>query len=401
MNSDRGALTGFKVVDLTRVLAGPFCTQTLADHGAEVVKIEPPTGDETRGWGPPFAEGEAAYFLGINRNKRGIALDLSRAEGQEVLFRLLEGADCLIENFKAGTLEKWGIGYDAALKARFPRLIHCHITGFGEDGPLGGAPGYDAVAQALSGMISINGHPQGQPVRVGMPMADLGAGLVALYAILMAALERERSGQGQSIEVTLYDSAFSLLHPYNANYLLSGKRPERTGNQHPNIAPYDVYQTKSCAVFIGIGNDRQFARFMAELGKPEIAQDSRFASNADRNLNREALTALLRARLADEDGFALSERLLALGVPCGAVQEIPEVVAHPHTAHREMVVEKDGYRGTGLPAKLKRTPGTVRARPPHFAEHSREVLTELGYSDGEVDALAQAGVVVLPKEAAK
>lgn len=396
-----GALQGFRVVDLTRVLAGPFCTQSLADHGADVIKVEPPSGDETRGWGPPFAEGEAAYYLGVNRNKRSIAIDLGRPEGREVLLRLLEGADLLIENFKPGTLEKWGLGYEATLKARFPRLIHCRITGFGADGPLGGFPGYDAVAQALSGMISINGGPETGPVRVGMPMADLGAGLIALYAVMMAAYERERSGQGQSIEVTLFDAAFSLLHPYTANYFVSGERPVRTGNAHPNIAPYDVFQTRTCAVFLGIGNDRQFARFCAELGRPEIAEDPRFATNADRVRNRAALGPIIQGMLKEADGVELSARLLRLGVPCGAVLEIPEVAAHAHTAHREMVVACEGYRGAGLPAKFARTPGRVVRRPPHYAEHAHEILSEMGYSEAEIERLAAGGAVALPKQAAE
>jgi crotonobetainyl-CoA:carnitine CoA-transferase CaiB-like acyl-CoA transferase len=401
MTERDGALAGFKVVDLTRVLAGPSCAQALGDHGAEIIKVEPPAGDETRGWGPPFDDGEAAYFIGVNRNKRSIGLDLSCPEGQEVLFRLLEDADLVIENFKTGTLEKWGVGYDEVLKERYPRLIHCRITGFGADGPLGGIPGYDAVAQALSGMMSINGTPDSGPVRVGMPMADLGSGLIALYAIMMAAYEREKSGQGQSVEVALYDAAFSLLHPYNINFFTSGKPPQRMGNQHPNIAPYDTFETTTCEVFLGVGNDRQFRRLCETLGKPKLADDPRFGSNAERSGNREALTGELDALFAATKGEEISMRLAEAGVPCGAVLEIPEVCEHPHTAHRNMVIEEDGYRGIGIPAKFSRTPGRMRRTPPHFAEHNHEVLHELGYSNAEIAGLVSAGVLVEPKKAAE
>ncbi len=392
--TSRGALAGLRVIDLTRVLGGPYCTQILGDHGAEIIKVEPPQGDETRDWGPPFQDGMSSYFAGINRNKRGVALDLSRAEGREVLLRLLEGADILVENFRTGTLEKWGIGYEEVLKERFPRLIHCRISGFGADGPLGGLPGYDAVVQACAGIISVNGSPACGPVRVGTPIVDLGAGLIAVNAILMAALERERSGQGQFVEVALYDSAISLLHPQAANWFMSGKPPKLVGDSHPNISPYDQFATATCRIFLGVGNERQFRRLCAELGKPAIADDPRFVGNPDRVRNRAALNAELEALLAQHDGAALCQRLLALGVPAGPVLDVPEVLEHAHTRHRDMVVEMDGYRGTGIPIKLARTPGRAQRPPPRFAEHGREVLAEAGYGASEIDALAAAGVLV-------
>ena len=299
------ALTGFRVIDLTRVLGGPYCTQILGDHGAEIIKVEPPQGDETRDWGPPFAGDYASYFAGVNRNKRSIALDLSREQGRAVVMRLLEGADVLVENFKTGTLEKWGMGYEQCLKARYPRLIHLRVSGFGADGPLGGYPGYDAVVQACAGLISINGSPACGPVRVGTPLVDLRAGLIAVNGILMAALERERSGLGQSIEVTLYDSAISLLHPHAANWFMSGKTPQLAGDSHPNISPYDQFATASCRIFLAIGNDRQFRRLCEELGRPEMAADARFAGNAQRIANRAALTAELESLFAKRDGEAL------------------------------------------------------------------------------------------------
>jgi crotonobetainyl-CoA:carnitine CoA-transferase CaiB-like acyl-CoA transferase len=389
-----GALAGIKVIDLTRVLGGPYCTQMLGDHGAEIIKIEPPQGDETRTWGPPFHGDAASYFIGVNRNKRGIVLDLSKPQGREVLFRLLDGADVLIENFKTGTLEKWGMGYEGVLRARFPRLIHCRVSGFGADGPLGGYPGYDAVVQGMAGLMSVNGEPDGAPVRVGVPVVDLATGMNATIAILMAVIERTRSGKGQFVEATLYDSAIALLHPHLANFFLNGKPPVRTGNAHSNVSPYDQFRTGTKRIFLGIGNDRQFARLCAEIGHPELATDPRFKSNGDRVTNRAALRVVLEAALATVDGEALTTKLLEQGVPAGPVLEVPDVAAHPHTRHRLMVVEKDGYRGTGNPIKLSRTPASVRRLPPQFGAATREVLGEAGYSASEIEALIAAGVAI-------
>ncbi|HCP01609.1 MAG TPA: carnitine dehydratase, partial [Rhodospirillaceae bacterium] len=266
-----GALAGLKVVDLARVLGGPYCTQILADHGADVIKVEPPQGDEVRDWGPPFHEGDASYFTGLNRNKRSIGLDLKIPEGREVLLRLLEEADVLIENYKTGTMEKWGLSYDDVLAKRFPRLIHCRISGYGADGPLGGFPGYDAIVQAMTGWFSINGGADKVPTRVGIAAVDMGTGLYSCVGILMALFERQKSGRGQYIDMTLYDCAISLMHPHIPNYYLSGGEvPGITGNQHSNIAPYDKFSTKTVDVFIGAGNNRAFQRLCDVLGRPEL-----------------------------------------------------------------------------------------------------------------------------------
>ena len=247
MTDDRaGALAGITVIDLTRVLGGPYATQILGDNGAEIIKVEPPQGDEVRDWGPPFDAGrDASYFIGLNRNKRSLGLDLSRPEGRDVLLRLLEHADILIENYKPGAMEKWGLGYQAVLQPRFPKLIHCRISGFGADGPMGGFPGYDAVIQAMCGMFSINGMPESGQTRIGIPLVDIGTGLYAAIALLMALVERERSGLGQFIDMTLYDAGVALMHPHIANYVLSGKVPGLTGNAHPNISPYDKFPTRT------------------------------------------------------------------------------------------------------------------------------------------------------------
>jgi formyl-CoA transferase len=399
--TNTGALAGLKVIDLTRVLGGPYCTQMLGDHGAEVIKIEPPQGDETRTWGPPFQGDAASYFIGVNRNKRGVALDLARPEGRAVLFRLLESADVLIENFKTGTLERWGMGYEAVLKDRFPRLIHCRVSGFGADGPLGGYPGYDAVIQGMAGLMSLNGEPEGAPVRVGVPVVDLATGMNASIAILLALQERQRSGRGQLVEVTLFDSAVALLHPYTANWFLSGKPPARTGNQHPNVSPYDQYRTKTKRIFVAVGNDRQFQRFCAEIGRPELVSDPRFRSNADRVTNRAQLREELEAILASIDGERLAMTLLEKGVPAGPVLDVPDVVNHPHTRHRGMVVERGAYRGVGNPVKLSRTPMSLREAPPAFGSATRDVLTEAGLTEAEIDALFAAGVAMeTPRKAA-
>ena len=361
-----GALAGLRVIDLSRVLGGPSCTQILGDHGADVIKVEPPQGDETRSWGPPFLDDTASYYIGVNRNKRGIALDLAKPDGRAVLLRLLERADVLVENFKAGTLERWGIGYEPLLRDKFPRLIHCRITGFGGDGPLGGYPGYDAAVQGMAGLMSLNGEAGGEPLRVGVPVVDLATGLNATIGILMAVLERQRSGRGQLVEATLYDCALALLHPYAANWFLSGRAPQRTGNQHPNVAPYDQYRTRTKRIFLAIGNNRQFLRFCAEIGKPELAEDARFRNNKDRVANRAPLRRELDAAMAVLEGEALTMRLLDRGVPCGVVQELADALTHPHTAHRQMIYERDGYRGVGAPAKLSRSPASLRLKPPRF-----------------------------------
>ena len=392
-----GALAGFRVIDLTRVLGGPYCTQILADNGAKVIKVEPPQGDEVRDWGPPFKGGLSAYFAGVNRNKRAVGLDLRTPEGQAVLFRLLEDADVMIDNFKPGSLERWGIGYEDVLQARFPKLIYCSITGFGADGPFGGFPGYDAVAQALSGQISVNGTPETGPVRLGIPIVDLATGLFAAIGVLMAAEERRRSGRGQRVDASLFDTGVALLHPQAANFFMTGKTPMPTGNSHPNISPYDQYPTGKGNLFLAIGNERQFRLLWQELGRPEVADDPRFLRNSDRIENRAALNALITEALADRHAEEVSRHLLARGVPAGAVLTIPEMAAHPHTAHRDMVVEIDDYRGTGLPIKFGRTPGAARAKPPLYGSATREVLSEAGYGADEIEALIEQGVVLVER----
>jgi formyl-CoA transferase len=389
-----GALAGIKVIDLTRVLGGPYCTMILSDHGAEVIKIEPPQGDEVRDWGPPFHDGDASYFIGINRNKRSLALDMSTPEGKAVLLRLLEGADVLIENFKPGSMEKWGLGYETVLAPRFPGLIHCRISGFGADGPLGGLPGYDAILQAMTGLMSANGDASTGPMRLGTAIVDMGTGLYSAVGILMALQERTRSGRGQYLDMTLYDCGMALLHPQAANYFLNGKRPTGTGNPHPNLVPYDKFPTRTCEIFIASGNNGQFRKLCELIDRPEMADDPRFADNGKRNINRAALTEALAAAFAQHDGKELALKLIRGGVPAGPVLPVDESTAAPHTAHREMVTELEWYRGLGTPIKLSRTPGGTRGTPPRFGEHGAEVLAQHGYKPDEIDALTASGVVL-------
>jgi len=390
----RGAMTGLKVVDLSRVLAGPLCTQMLADHGADVVKIEPPAGDETRGLGPPFdSAGQAAYFGAVNRGKRGMALDLSRAEGRAVLEILLAGADVLVENFLPGTMERWGLGYEANLSERFPRLIYCAISGFGADGPLGGLPGYDAVLQAICGLMSINGTPEAGATRVGVPIVDYVTGYNAFSGVLLALAARERTGTGQRVEVTLFDTGLSLLVPHAANWICSGGVPRRTGSAHPNIAPYDKFASADGEIFLGILNDGQFRRFCQKVERSDLLDDPRFRTNADRLSHVAALRAELERTLTAFKSDDLCRELMQAGVPAGAVNTVPQAFTQPHTSHRDMLIDSEGHRAPGIPVKLTQTPGGAGRRPPRFGEHTVEILAEAGFDQAAIDGLITTGVV--------
>ncbi|MCW5658938.1 MAG: CoA transferase [Burkholderiaceae bacterium] len=359
-----GALSGVRVVDASRILGGPLCGQILGDHGADVLKVEPPQGDDTRQWGPPFTDrGVASYYLGLNRNKRLLSLDLAVPAGRDALLALLADADVLIENFKTGTLEKWGIGHET-LAERFPRLIHCRVSGFGADGPLGGLAGYDAAVQALTGLMSVNGEAGGDALRVGLPVVDMVTGMNAAMGVMLALLERARSGRGQFVEAALYDSGLSLLHPHAANWFVDGKSPRRTGNAHPNIYPYDNLRTGTEPVFFAVGNDRQFQILCRHIGVPWLAEDPRYATAGARSSNREALKEALERQLARFDGHQLAGELVNAGVPAAVVMSVPQALQHAHTQHRGMVVElPGGYRGVGAPVKLSRTPATYRFAP--------------------------------------
>jgi crotonobetainyl-CoA:carnitine CoA-transferase CaiB-like acyl-CoA transferase len=394
-------LTGLRVLDISRVLAGPYCAQLLSDHGAEVIKVEPPAGDETRSLGPPFIGESAAYFSALNRNKRALALDLTQESGRAVLLRLLEDTDVLIENFLPGTMEKWGLGYETVLAGKFPRLVYCRITGFGADGPLGGLPGYDAVLQAMGGLMSINGAPETGPTRVGTPLVDVVTGIYCAFGVMLALAARNSTGRGQLVDGCLYDTALSLLIPHAANFFASGKVPGLTGSAHPNIAPYDKFATADGEIFLGVVNDGQFRKLCTVLDQPAWAEDERYAGNAARLRNKDALKSDLEAVLRHHQPGALCKTLMAAGVPAGPVHSVAQALEHAHSAHREMAVEAGGMRMLGVPVKLSATPGAVRACPPAFAEHTNELLAEAGYSESEIAKLIAEGAVRVERAGAR
>jgi len=389
----QGALDGVRVVDLSRVLAGPLCTQMLADHGADVIKVEPPAGDETRLFGPPFdAEGDAAYFAAVNRGKRALSLDLSQPEGRAVVETLPAGADVLVENFLPGTMEKWGLGYDVLAK-RHPRLVYCSISGFGPDGPLGGLPGYDAVLQAMCGLMSVNGSEESGTMRLGIPMVDHLTGYVAMSGILMALVARQRTGRGQRVEATLFDTGLSLLVPQASNWFYSGRAPRLLGSAHPNICPYDKFKAGGGEIFLGVANDGQFRRLCECIGRDDLAADARFRTNPSRLENRAALRVELEQAFAAREADSLCRDLMRAGVPAGPVNTVPQAFAQPHAAHRGMLVEDGGYRGVGAPVKFSASRARAAKRPPRFGEHAEAILAEAGYRADQVAELRRIGAL--------
>jgi crotonobetainyl-CoA:carnitine CoA-transferase CaiB-like acyl-CoA transferase len=384
-----------RVLDLSRVLAGPLCAQMLADHGAEVIKVEAPAGDETRRWGPPFvdeAETTSAYYQGLNRNKANIVLDLRTQPARGVLHDLLARADVVVENFKAGTMEGWGLGYESRLAREFPRLVYCRITGYGVDGPLGGLPGYDAVLQAYGGLMSLNGERDGDPLRVGVPIVDLTAAHQAFAGVLLALLERAGSGRGQLVDVTLFDAVLSILHPHSATYLQSGEVPERTGAAHPTVAPYQVFRTAGQGrLFVAAASDAQFAALTEVLGRLHLADDPRFRRNKDRVGHRAELLAELEPLFLLHEAGDLAEKLAARGVPASPVHDIDGALSAPHTRHRAMVVQDGAYRGIGVPIKLGRSAAVPPRAPAAAGADTCRVLAELGYSPERISALGSSG----------
>ena len=404
-------LSGIRVLDLSRVLAGPYCTMQLADLGADVMKVERPgTGDDTRGWGPPFAGGESAYFLCCNRNKRSLAIDLKQPGGRELVAQLATQSDVLVENFLPGTLAGWGL--DAAtLRARHPGLVYCSITGFGQTGPRRMEPGYDIMVQALAGVMSITGEPDGPPTKLGVAIADITAGLFASQAILAALVGRARTGQGEQIDIALFDSTVAWLANVGQNYLLSGEIPHRRGSQHPNIVPYQTFATADGNVVIAVGNDAQFKRFCQLLGVPDWADDPRFSTNAARVRQRDVLIPQVAERVRCRTTAQWLRDLEDAGIPCGEVRQLAQVFADPQVAPRDLLCQVShptigSLSLAGSPYHLGPDSASVRALsgwrpPPLLGEHTYEVLKQtLNLDEAELAELSRQGVIASVPSAA-
>ncbi len=401
-----GPLDGIRILDFTRVLAGPTCTQLLGDLGADIIKVERPRiGDDTRKWGPPYLKdsnsrntSESAYYLSANRNKRSITLDLEKPEGQKLAKRLIASCDVVVENFKVGGMTKYKLAWPQ-LKECFPRLVYCSVTGFGQTGPYASRPGYDFLVQGMGGMMSLTGEPSGEPIKVGIGIADIVAGMHATTGILAALRHRDRSGEGQHIDMALLDSQISWLSYEGMNYLVSGKPPERRGNAHPNIVPYQVFPTANGHIILGVGNDRQFSRFCDFAGAPELSHDDRFRTNEARVRNRETLIPLLTKIIGFHPSRYWLEGLEALGVPCGPINTVPEALTDPQVQARGMEIVMDhtyarDVRFIGCPVKMSATPATYRRAPPLLGEHTKDVLSELlGLGPAMIADLYDRGVI--------
>jgi crotonobetainyl-CoA:carnitine CoA-transferase CaiB-like acyl-CoA transferase len=388
-----GPLTGLTVLDFTRVLSGPYCTMLLADMGARVIKIEQPgRGDDTRAWGPPFLGAESAYFLSVNRNKESLALDLKAPGARDVLARLLDRADVIVENFRPGAMARLGLDY-ATVHASHPAIIYASISGFGQTGPRRSEPGYDAVMQAEGGLMSITGDDDGPPFRLGVAISDIVSGMFAFQGISMALYARTQTGTGQLVDVGMLDATTALLTYQSGNYFATGESPRRLGNRHPTIAPYETFAASDGDFVIAVGNDALWRAFCRACGLDTLGEDPRFATNPQRVQDYAALKPLLVERLRTRTRAEWIAALNAAGVPCGAVRDVGEVLADPQLAAREMVQQVEHatlgpIRVTGVPVKLSDTPGAVRSAPPTLGQHTEAVLGELGFSREEIARLA-------------
>jgi len=386
------------VVDLSRILSGPVCSMILADMGAEVIKIEPPPhGDDSRQWGPPFIGGISTYFLSINRNKKSVGLHLKTEEGRRILWKMLERADVVLENFRPGVLERLGFGYPAVSKVN-PRAVYCSISGFGQTGPYSDRPGYDVIAQGESGIMDLTGYPDGPPAKLGASLADVVAGLYVVQGILFALLARQKTGRGQQIDLSLLDSMVSTLTYQALIYLVTGQSPRRLGTRHPSIVPYECFKTKDGFVNIAVTNQKQWLNFCQVLGFAELAGDARFETMRARLANYDTLRPIIDRVLSTRKRDEVIAQMLEVGIPAGPINTVAEILEDPQIKAREMVValthpDYGPLRMLGIPIKLSDTPGAVEIAPPRFGEHNREVLLRLGYAEAEVAQFAELGVI--------
>lgn len=393
-----GALDGVRIIDVSRVLAGPFCSMILGDLGADVIKIEHhESGDETRGWGPPFAQGESAYYLCANRNKQSMTLNLKSEKGKEIFRKLVSSGDIVVQNFKTGTLEKMGIGYEE-LKEFNPQLIMASITGFGLTGPYKDLPGYDYIIQAMSGLMSITGETDGSPMKVGVAIADILTGLYTCIGILSALHHREKTGEGQEIDISLMDCQVSSLVNVASNYLFNGITPERMGNQHPNIVPYQTFHASDGELVVAVGNDEQFRRFTYVLERPDLAEQEQFKRNENRLLNKEELIPIVEDLLKRKTKKEWKMPLDDAGIPNGPINTIAEMLEDPQIKARDMLVNMEhptveNLRVTGSPLKLSKTPVTMRKHPPLYGEHTDSILAGIGYKPDEIIKFKQNKII--------
>jgi len=392
------ALEGIKVLDLSRALAGPYCTMMLADMGAEVIKVEMPgKGDDSRSWGPPFVEGESAYFMSINRNKKSITLNMKSGKSMEIIHKLIKLSDVLVENFRPGAMERLGLGYEH-VKEINPRIIYASISGFGQDGPYRMLPGFDQVLQGMGGLMSITGEPGGPPIKVGVAIADISGGMFAAYGIVVALYNREKTGRGQMIDVSLLDSQVAWLTYRAGAYFTSGEIPQPVGSGHPVIVPYQAFKAKDVYINIAVGNDQLWEKFCRAVGLEKVMDDPKFATNAKRVENREEIVKIISDLIATRNGEEWLKIITDAGVPCGPIYTVDKIFADPQVLHRQMLKELDHpkagkVRVTGIPVKLSDTPGKVKTAPPVLGQHTQEILNELGYSDHDVEKLRQEKLV--------
>lgn len=393
-----GPLTGIKVLELSRTLAGPYCSMILADLGAEIIKVEQPgTGDESRGFAPPYWGGESCYYLSLNRNKRGMTLNLKTKEGQDIVRKLVKDSDVLIENFRTGTMEKFGLGYKS-LKETNPQLVYSAVSGFGRTGPMKNDPAYDLLMQGFSGLMSVTGEPGRPPVKVGYSIADLATGMFAAIGVISALYERKKTGRGQMVESSLLETLVSLQAYLAVGYLATGKVPQRMGAAHPNCAPYQVFEAEDGYYIIAVPNDGLWRKMCDALSLDELKEHSKYATNADRVKNRQELEKILTTYTRQHKAEEIMTKLHEAGVPCGPINSIDQILNHPQVLHREMVVDVEhptagNIKLLGIPIKLSESPGSIRMAPPMLGQHTHEIAAELGYSDEEVVRFKEQGIM--------